>query len=61
MPVGWIGETVTSKTFAALVTLADHAEAWQRERGEDVPKKGTPEYTSMYEEWAEWAFSDLHH
>lgn len=42
------------------MTLAEHAEAWQRENGREVPPKDTPEYTAMYEEWVEYAFSDLH-
>jgi hypothetical protein len=35
------------------------AEFWYFERGLDVPNKNTPEWDSMYEEWAEWAFSNL--
>mgnify|MGYP001571700503 CR=1 FL=1 len=43
-----------------LLTLADHAEAWTRERGRKVPRRNTNAYRQMYEKWATWAFSDLH-
>jgi hypothetical protein len=42
------------------MTLADHAEAWQREQGKEVPAHDTDEWKAMYEAWATWAFSDLH-
>ena len=40
------------------LTLADHAEAWARENGEDVPVRDTPEWQVMYERWIDYAFSD---
>ncbi len=44
----------------AEMTLADHAEAWTREHGKEVPARGTAEWQAMYEPWATWAFADLH-
>lgn len=44
----------------AEMTLADHAEYWWREQGKQVPARGTDEWDKMYEEWATWAFADLH-
>ena len=41
------------------MTLAEHAEAWWREQGKDVPPRGTAQWRTMYETWVEWAFSDL--
>ena len=41
------------------MTLADHAEAWQKEQGKEVPPRGTKQWRKMYETWVEWAFSDL--
>jgi len=43
----------------AEMTLADHAEVWQREQGREVPARGTAEWQVMYEAWATWAFADL--
>ncbi len=43
----------------AEMTLADHAEAWQREQGREVPVRGTDDWQAMYEAWATWAFADL--
>ena len=40
-------------------TLADHAEAWTREQGESVPKRGTLKWEAMYKTWCGWAFSDF--
>lgn len=42
------------------MTLADHAEAWYRERGKKVPLRGTPAWMRMYRRWARWAFARLH-
>lgn len=50
--------TNTNKPEHTL-TMADHAEAWQTERGRKVPKRGTPEWQAMYEEWVEFAFQDF--
>jgi hypothetical protein len=44
----------------AEMTLADHAEAWWREKGKTVPPRDTAEWQAMYETWVEWAFFDLH-
>ena len=41
------------------ITLGDHAEAWQRERGEPVPPRDTPEWQAMYEVWVDYAFADF--
>jgi hypothetical protein len=46
--------------MAKEMMLADHAEAWWREQGKEVPSRGTEEYQQMYEAWATWAFADLH-
>jgi len=42
------------------MTLAEHAEAWWKEQGKEVPPRGTEEWQEMYETWVEWAFADLH-
>lgn len=41
------------------ITLAEHAEAWWKEKGKKVPTKGTKEWKKMYETWANWAFSNM--
>jgi len=41
------------------MTLAEHAEAWQRERGKKVPRRGTKAYEKMYQEWHAFAFKDF--
>ena len=41
------------------MTLADHAEAWCQENGNEVPPKDTPEWDAMYESWVNWAFRDF--
>jgi len=38
------------------LTLAEHAELWWAEQGNTVPERDTPEWNTMYTEWAEWAF-----
>jgi len=43
----------------AEMTLADHAEAWQRERGEIVPARESSAWAAMYEQWIEFAFADF--
>jgi hypothetical protein len=43
----------------AEMTTADHAEAWQQERGEQVPERGCPEWDTMYREWIDYAFADF--
>jgi len=40
------------------MTLADHAEARQREHWRAVPTRGTPEWNAMYEAWVEFAFPE---
>jgi len=42
----------------AELTIADHAEAWQRKQGKEVPARGTDEWKAMYEAWAHWAFNE---
>lgn len=41
------------------MTLADHAEAWTREQGKEVPERDTPEWEVMYEAWIDYAFADF--
>ena len=36
-----------------------YAEFWQLSRGLDIPSRNTPEWTSMYEQWVEYAFQDF--
>jgi hypothetical protein len=45
--------------MAKEMTLADHAEAWCKEQGNEVPARDSDEWQRMYETWATWAFSDL--
>ena len=42
------------------MTLAEHAEAWWREKGKKVPRRDTDKWRQMYEAWVAWAFADLH-
>ena len=39
------------------MTMADHAEAWWRESGRQVPAADTPEWEAMYEQWIAYAFA----
>jgi hypothetical protein len=41
------------------MTLADHAEAWQRERGEQVPERDSAAWDAMYQDWVDYAFADI--
>ncbi len=41
------------------LTTADHAEAWQQERGQQVPTRDTPEWNTMYQEWIDYAFANF--
>ena len=41
------------------MTLADHAEAWWKEQGKEVPPRGIKQWQEMYETWVAWAFADL--
>ena len=41
------------------MTLADHAEAWWIEQGNEVPKKDTKGWENMYLKWVDFAFRDL--
>ena len=43
----------------AEMTLADHAEAWQRERGEQVPERDSPVWDAMYQDWVDFAFAEF--
>jgi hypothetical protein len=38
-------------------TTAEHAEAWAREQGIEVPERSSPEFADLMERWADWAFS----
>ncbi len=40
-------------------TLADHAEEWTRENGEEVPERSTNEWFKMYQRWIEFAFASF--
>ena len=40
-------------------TLAEHAEAWWKERGKVVPPKKTTAWQVMYEKWVNWAFQSF--
>jgi hypothetical protein len=37
-------------------TLADHAEEWAKEKGEEVPVRDSIEWSEMYQRWIEFAF-----
>jgi len=39
--------------------LGEHAEAWWREQGREVPPADTPEWDEMYEKWVDFAFDDF--
>jgi hypothetical protein len=39
-----------------MMTLADHAEAWWRESGKEVPPRETAAWREMYESWIGFAF-----
>jgi hypothetical protein len=41
------------------MTLADHAEAWWRESGKQVPLRDTFRWMLMYHRWVRFAFGDL--
>lgn len=41
------------------MTFADHAEAWTREQGIDVPERGTEEWYKMYHKWHSFAFQNF--
>ena len=44
----------------AEMTLGDHAEAWWREQGKEVPPRDTNQWMTMYESWVVWAFGNLY-
>lgn len=41
------------------LTLADHAEGWQHERGESIPERESAEWDTMYQDWIDFAFGRL--
>ena len=41
------------------LTLADHAEIWYSEKGENIPDRNSDEWTAMYERWHAFAFADF--
>jgi len=41
------------------LTLSDHAEAWQRGRGEQVPERDSAEWDTMYQDWIDFAFGSF--
>lgn len=43
----------------ALLTLADHAEAWSREQGFRVPRRNTKLWQKMYAKWVDFAFETV--
>ena len=40
-------------------SLADHAEAWWREKDFTVPERGSKEWWAMYEKWIDYAFQQM--
>ena len=40
------------------MTLGQHAEAWYRDQGVDMPSDPDT-YQKMYEAWVEWAFQGI--
>lgn len=42
-----VGDSVRIVKRTREMTMADHAEAWARERGETVPARDTPEWNEM--------------
>ena len=38
------------------MTLADHAEAWWKEHGRRVPRRGSAAWDRMYLRWINYAF-----
>ena len=41
-----------------MMTLADRAEAWQKERGKTVPDRGTEVWKKMYLDWVDIALKE---
>jgi hypothetical protein len=41
------------------MTMADHAEAWWKEQGNEIPKKGTKEWNEMFLKWHTYAFQEI--
>lgn len=41
------------------MSLADHADAWWRERGAEPPPRTDMAWQSYYEEWHAWAFAGI--
>ena len=39
------------------MTFAEHAEAWTKEKGEEVPQRNTTEWLEMYSKWHSFAFA----
>jgi hypothetical protein len=37
-------------------SLADHAEMWWYESGNQIPDRKTPEWMKMYKKWIDFAF-----
>ena len=40
-------------------TLREHAEAWTKEQGREVPLRDSKEYEIMYQKWVDYAFKDF--
>jgi len=38
------------------LTLADHAEAWMKENGHEVPPRKSEEWNELYTQWLDYAF-----
>jgi hypothetical protein len=49
----------TAQCLENAMTLADHAEAWCREQGKEVPPPDSAEWQTMYEQWVAFAFQDF--
>lgn len=41
------------------MTMADHAKAWGRKQGLQVPEHGSPEWREFYDAWHKFAFADF--
>ena len=38
------------------MTMSEHAEAWHKENGGQIPTRDTLEWDEMYQKWVEFAF-----
>ena len=47
-----------NKKGSGGIPLALHAEMWWYESGNLIPLRNTAEWTAMYEQWVDYAFSE---